>query len=302
MPPRPKADLRSSVQKAVVPAAGLGTRFLPVTKAVPKALLPVLDTPAIHMVVSEAAAAGMRSVAVVVAPADRAIERYFRADPDLDSALRSAGQASLADSVRRLAEIAEIEFLVQERPGGLGHAVSVAAEWVGDDPFAVLLPDDLMWGDGPPIGELATLYDRLGASVIAVRRVPDDLVPSLGIVDPEPAGDRLHRVRALVEKPPLHRAPSNLAIVGRYVLTVGVLSALEETEPGARGELQITDAISSLVDGEGVYAYELAGHHVDVGTPTGMLEAALYEGLRRSDIADRIRRLLDAATGPGDRA
>lgn len=284
----------SSVRKAVVPAAGLGTRFLPVTKAVPKPLLPVLDTPAIHMVVSEAAAAGIRSVAVVVAPADRAIERYFGADLHLESALRSAGQSSLADSVRRLAEIADIEFIVQDRPGGLGHAVSVASEWVGDEPFAVLLPDDLIWTDGPAIGQLAALYDRLGASVIAVREVPDDLVPGLGIVDPEPAGDRLHRVRALVEKPPLNMAPSNLAIVGRYVLSAGVLSALAETEPGARGEIQITDAISSLVVREGVYAYEFDGHHVDVGTPAGMLEAALYEGLRRPDTAGRIRRLLDA--------
>ena len=289
--------MSSSVQKAVIPAAGLGTRLLPATKAVPKALLPVLDTPAIHMVVSEAAAAGMRSVAVVVAPDDRATERYFGADLRLEAALRSAGQAPLADSVRRLAEIADIEFIVQDRPGGLGHAVSVAAEWVGDGPFALLLPDDLIWADGPAIGQLAALYDRLGASVVAVREVPDDLVPGLGIVDPQPAGDRLHRVRALVEKPPLGRAPSNLAIVGRYVLAASVLSALGETEPGARGEIQITDAIASLVDREGVYAYEFAGHHVDVGTPPGMLEAALYEGLRRPDVADRIRRLMAEAAG-----
>ena len=281
----------------MIPAAGLGTRFLPVTKVVPKALLPVLDTPAIQMVAAEAAAAGIGSIAVVVPPGGDAIERLFRFDPALDSALRASGRTHLADSLRQAVDMPEVVTVLQERPGGLGSAVAEAADWIGGEPFALLLPDDLFWSDSPAIGELMTAHDRLGSSVIAVRRVPDELVPMLGIVDSEPMGGRLHRIRAIVEKPTPDSAPSNLAVVGRYVLAAGVLDSLESTEPDARGEVQITDAIARLLGSEAVYAYELPGRHIDVGTPLGMLEAALHEAAGRPEIAPELARLIAALSG-----
>ena len=297
------------VRKAVIPAAGMGTRFLPATRSVQKVMLPVLDIPSLHMVVAEAASAGIDRIAVIVSARDRAIEEYFEPNPGLEAALRASGKPEVADAMRSIAEMATVEVLVQDRPRGLGHAVSVAADWVGEEAFAVLLPDDLIWADGPTIGEMARLHSRLGASVLAVKRVPDAAVPGLGIVDAEPVPEqlhrvrgrlhrlpqhpeRLHRVRGMVEKPALADAPSNLAIIGRYVLTPGVFRALENTAPGAIGEVQVTDAIAALIPTEGVFAYEFPGDHFDVGVPVGMLEAAIYAGLRRPDIAPRLRTYL----------
>ncbi len=281
-----------SIRKAVIPAAGLGTRFLPATRSVPKVMLPVLDVPTLHMVVAEAAEAGIDQVVVVVSAADRAIESYFRPNPVLETALRSAGKSEVVEAMRNIGEMATVETLIQEEPRGLGHAVSVAADWVGDEPFAVLLPDDLIWSDGPTIGEMIALHDRFGTSVLAVKRVPDEAVLGLGIVDADALGERLHKVNAMVEKPVLEDAPSNLAIIGRYVLTSQIFTELKETAPGALGEVQITDAIAALIQPEGVYAYEFPGDHFDVGVPAGMLEAAIFLALRRPDMSVRLRRYI----------
>jgi UTP--glucose-1-phosphate uridylyltransferase len=291
------------VRKAVIPAAGLGTRFLPATKAVSKVMLPVLDTPTLHLVVAEAAAAGIDQVAVVVSAADQAIESYFQPNPELEAALRAAGKADVADAMQKIAQMATVETIIQDQPRGLGHAVSMAADWVGDESFAVLLPDDLILlpkpdqdepdqQGRPTIGEMVSLHDRLGASVLAVKQVPDEAVPFLGIVDAEPEGDRLYRVNGMVEKPPLDVAPSNLAIIGRYVLTAGIFEALAHTEPGALGEVQITDAIAALILQQGVYAYRFPGDHFDAGVPAGMLEAAIHEALRRPDMSPRLKRYI----------
>jgi UTP--glucose-1-phosphate uridylyltransferase len=280
------------VRKAVIPAAGLGTRFLPATRSVSKVMLPVLDTPTLHMVVAEAAAAGIDQVAVVVSAADQAIENYFGPNPALEAALREAGKADVADAMQDIARMATVETIIQDEPRGLGHAVSMAADWVGDESFAVLLPDDLIWSSGPTIGEMVALHDRLGASVLAVKQVPDEAVPFLGIVDAEPDGDRLYRVNGMVEKPPLDEAPSNLAIIGRYVLTSQIFEALRQTAPGALGEVQITDAIAALIPQQGVFAYRFPGNHFDAGVPVGMLEAAIHEALRRPDMSARLRRYI----------
>jgi UTP--glucose-1-phosphate uridylyltransferase len=275
-------------------------------------MLPVLDVPTLHLVVAEAAAAGIEQVAIVVSAADEAIEGYFQPNAGLEASLRSSGKTDVADAMRDISDMATVETLIQDRPRGLGHAVSVAADWVGDEPFAVLLPDDLIWpeepdqrpyGPGqeraPTIGEMIALNDRHGASVLAVKRVPDEAVPSLGIVGAEALGDRLYRVTEMVEKPALKDAPSNLAIIGRYVLNSGIFEALEKTAPGALGEIQITDAIAALIPAGGVYAYEFPGEHFDVGVPAGMLEAAIYLALARPDMAPRLRRYI-AGLGDGN--
>ena len=267
-------------------------------------MLPVLDTPTLHMVVAEAAAAGIDQVAVVVSAADQAIENYFEPDPALEAALRAAGKVKVADAMQDITHMATVETIIQDQPRGLGHAVSMAADWVGDEPFAVLLPDDLIWPEGPDqqgrptIGEMVALHDRLKASVLAVKQVPDEAVPFLGIVDAEEAGDRLYRVNGMVEKPPLDVAPSNLAIIGRYVLTAQIFDALRQTAPGALGEVQITDAIAALIPQQGVFAYRFPGNHFDAGVPVGMLEAAIHEALRRPDMSARLRRYITGLDAP----
>ena len=280
------------IRRAVIPAAGLGARLLPATRAVPKAMLPVLDTPALQLAVAEAAAAGIRSVAIVVGPGDAASARHFAPDPELEEALRAAGRRDLAESVAAISDMAEIETIVQQRPLGLGHAVAEAAGWLGGEGACVLLPDDLIWARRPAIGEMAALCGRLGASVVAARRVPSGLAAGLGMLDAEPAGQRLHRVRAMVEKPAPGTAPSDLAIVGRYALTPAAIARLGRTAPGALGEVQLTDALAAMCGGEGVYAHEFEGEHVDAGTPLGMLRAAITEALARPDTAGAVRAML----------
>lgn len=296
--------MAGSVRKAVIPAAGLGTRFLPATRTVPKVMLPVLDVPTLHLVVAEAAASGIEQVAIVVSAIDEAIEGYFRPNSALEAALRDSGKSDVADAMRDISDLAKVEVLIQHEPRGLGHAVSVAADWVGGEPFAVLLPDDLIWPeesdqrDAPTIGEMIALHDRLAASVLAVKHVPDEAVPGLGIVGAEDMGERLYKVNEMVEKPALEDAPSNLAIIGRYVLTNEIFEALDKTAPGALGEIQITDAIAALIPKSGVYAYRFPGDHFDVGVPAGMLEAAIYLALTRPDMAPRLRRYI-AGLGAG---
>jgi UTP--glucose-1-phosphate uridylyltransferase len=274
---------------AVIPAAGLGTRFLPTTRSVPKVLLPVVDTPVIHLAVAEAAAAGIGRVVVVVSPGQEAVAGYFREMPGLEEALRRRGREELLDLMAETAGLAEVESVVQEEALGLGNAVLMSRPLVGDEPFAVILPDDVIWGRPPTIGVMAEMVEDKGGSVIAVREASREMLSSLGVVDAVPAGDRLYEVRGVVEKPRPEEAPSNLAIVGRYVLAPEVFDLLESTPPGAGGEVQLTDAIAALLPSQRVYAYRFPGVHVDVGTPSGLLKASIYESLQRPELAEEIR-------------
>ena len=274
---------------AVIPAAGLGTRFLPTTRSVPKVLLPVVDTPVIHLAVAEAAAAGIGRVVVVVSPGQEAVAGYFREMPGLEEAIRRRGREELLDLMAETAGLAEVESVVQEEALGLGNAVLMSRPLVGDEPFAVILPDDVIWGRPPTIGVMAEMVEDKGGSVIAVREASRERLSSLGVVDAVPAGDRLYEVRGMVEKPRPEEAPSNLAIVGRYVLAPEVFDLLESTPPGAGGEVQLTDAIAALLPSQRVYAYRFPGVHVDVGTPSGLLKASIYESLQRPELAEEIR-------------
>ena len=277
---------RPGIRKAVIPAAGFGTRFLPVTRCVPKVLLPVLDTPLIHYAVAEAVAAGIEDVAFVLSPGSEAVATYFAGQPDLERALEARGDTAVLAGQRSISNMANVTVLLQEEARGLGHAVFMARDFIQGEPFAVLLPDDVIWSDVPAIGQLIRVHERYGGSVVAAKEVPDEAVESLGIVDGVPVADGVRSVRALVEKPKLTEAPSNLAIIGRYVLAPTVLDYLAREQSGAGGEIQLTDAIAATIGTEPVHSCAFEGEHVDAGTPAGMLTATLHEaaidsGLRR---------------------
>ena len=295
------------VRKAVIPAAGLGTRFLPVTRSVPKELLPILDRPMLQYVVAEAAEAGIGEVIIVTSPGKESIADYFRPRPDLEQ--RLSGEPELLDKMRSGAYLASVSFVIQEQPLGLGHAVLTARDAVGDEPFAVILPDDII---AHTPGALSQMLDATAAAAaavdanhddadvnvaaIAVERVPWAIVHNYGVVDAAPDGARRHRVRGLVEKPPPGAAPSNLSIVGRYILPAAIFDCLERTPPGARGEIQLTDGLASLLDGGiALYACEFEGVRYDGGNPMGLLRASLEYALARPDTraaaAELVRRL-----------
>ena len=273
------------VRKAVIPVAGFGTRFLPATRSVPKNMLPVLDTPAIQYAVKEAVEAGIDKIVLVVSEGQEAFSAHFAPIPDLEAALEERGKDAFLEQMREISDMADISYVYQHEQLGLGHAVLTAREAVGDEPFAVFLPDDIIWSADPTIGKMTDILDELGGSVIAVREVPDERVPNLGIVDAKLLDGDVYEVAGLVEKPNLRDAPSNLAIIGRYVLTPQVFEALQNTPAGAIGEIQITDAISELLSTQKVYAYRFPGDHFDVGTPLGLLKASAYAALQREDLA-----------------
>jgi UTP--glucose-1-phosphate uridylyltransferase len=284
-----------TVRKAVVPVAGFGTRFLPVTRAVPKNALPVFDRPSIHFCVEEAAAAGIEEIIFVVSDNQEAIPRYFEEWPALEGALEGRGNSEMLEQMRRISGLARINCVTQSEQKGLGHAVLMARDAVGDEPFAVFLPDDVIWADRPTIGGMIRVYEETGCCVIAVKEVPDEAVPNLGIVDVEPVDETTSRIFGMVEKPRLEDAPSNLAIIGRYVFGPEVFGTLERVRPGALGEIQLTDAIAAHIEAPGVRGYHFTGEHFDVGTPLGMLKASVAAALRREDIESDLRSwLLDA--------
>ena len=281
-----------NVRKAVIPVAGFGTRFLPATRSIPKVMIPVLDCPPVHYAVREAARAGIERVIFVVSPGQEAIISYFERVPELESALEQRGNYALLRQMTEITEMAKISWVTQERQLGLGHAVLMAKASVGDEPFAVFLPDDVIWSETPTIGQMMDVHAAYGSPVVAVKRVPDEAVPSLGIVDPRPVTESVSEIEGMVEKPSLEDAPSNLAIIGRYVLTPEVFGELERVKPGAVGEIQLTDAIAALLPSQKAYAYEFPGVHFDVGTPIGLLKASVYAALQRPALADDFREWL----------
>jgi len=283
------------IRKAVIPAAGLGTRFLPVTRSVPKPLLPVLGKPLIHFAVEEAAAAGIEEVLVVVNPGAESIAGYFGPQPGLERMLKERGRA---DDLRRQAaigHIARVRAVVQTEARGLGDAVLMAQGFIGDEPFAVLLPDDLIWARRPAVGQLIDVWRQHGGNVIAAKQVPDEAVERLGIIAGTELDRRVWTVTRLVEKPKLAEAPSNLAIIGRYVLSPGVFEFLAQGRRGAGEEIQLTDAIASRIGREPVHACVFTGAHVDTGTPPGMLAAAILQAKRNGIDYDAALRMLESA-------
>jgi UTP--glucose-1-phosphate uridylyltransferase len=283
----------TKIHKAVFPVAGLGTRFLPATKAQPKEMLPVVDKPLIQYAVEEAYEAGIRHMIFVTGRNKRAIEDHFDTAYELESELAAAGKSELLELVRSLAPAdMDCAYIRQPRALGLGHAVLCAQPLVGNEPFAVLLADDLM--TGPPGGDgitaqLVKTYEQTGTSVLAVQEVPLDHVRRYGIVAGQPAGERLHKVDKFVEKPKPEVAPSRIAVAGRYVLTPAVFEAIRNQPRGAGGEIQLTDGIAQLIPTEGVHAYEYEGKRYDCGSKLGFLEATVELGIGHAEVGPGFR-------------
>lgn len=296
------------VRKAVFPAAGYGTRFLPATKAQPKEMLPIVDTPAIQYAIEEALAAGLDDVLVVTGRGKRAIEDHFDRAPELEQAVRRSGKGHLADLVRETADLTDLYYVRQKEQLGLGHAVLQAWRHVGRESFAVLLGDDLIDAEEPAIGDLLAVHEQTNAPILAVERVPSERIQSYGVVDarPVPGQPGVFEVRGLVEKPSPSEAPSDLGIVGRYVLPPEVFEVLQGQAPGAGGEVQLTDALAQLVKRGPMYAVLLKGRRYDVGDRLGYLMATVDFALRRPDLGESfakfLRQRVEALEGAAPRA
>ena len=281
-----------NVRKAVIPAAGLGTRFLPASKSVPKELLPILDKPMIQYEVEEAVDAGIEEIIIVTSHGKEALEDYFSPNLALENHLDNSGSVELLEKVQHITSMAKFSFVRQEQPLGLGHAVLTAKELVGDEPFVVMLPDDVIWNTDGATQQMLRVYARYRASVIAVEQVPMEAVEAYGVVDSVAVDDRVYKINAMVEKPDPKDAPSDLAIVGRYVLTPEIFPCLERTTPGAKGEIQLTDGMALLLEQQPMYAYRFEGIRYDGGTPMGLLRASLEIGLKRDDTRAQVQNTL----------
>lgn len=280
------------VRKAIVTAAGWGTRFLPATKAQPKEMLPLVDKPIIQYVVEEAVASGIEQIIIVTAGGKRAIEDHFDRSFELEAALDKKGDKALLEKVRGVSELANICYLRQKEQLGLGHAVLSARDLIGDEPFAVILPDDIIESETPCLKQMIEVFERFRCSVIATERLETSEVEKYGIVEPRLVEERIYQILNVVEKPPPERAPSNLGIVGRYILTPQIFDVLENTPSGKGGEIQLTDGIQGLLQRQAVYAYEFEGVRYDAGTPLGFLKASVEMALKRPDIGEEFRRYL----------
>lgn len=282
----------SKVRKAIIPAAGLGTRFLPATKAMPKEMLPILTKPTIQYIVEEAVASGIEQIIIVSGRSKRAIEDHFDHAPELENILRQKGKLDLLKEVDASTTMAEIHYIRQKEPKGLGHAIWSARHFIGDEPFAVLLGDDIIVSEEPGLKQLMDQYEELDASVVGVRQVPTEDTHRYGIIDPLNQTGRRYQVRQFVEKPVQGTAPSNMAIIGRYILTPAIFEYLATQEAGSGGEIQLTDAIERLNGQEDVYGYELKGKRFDVGEKMGYVETTLAFALEDTEIQADVRQLL----------
>ena len=280
------------IRKAVIPAAGLGTRFLPVTMSVPKELLPIIDRPLLQYVVAEAAEAGVEEVIIVTSPGKESISDYFQPHDALEQRLAASGDEDLLAKVAEAAGLARVRFVLQHEALGLGHAVLMAKDAVGEEPFVVVLPDDIIAHAPGAIAQMVQVSEQMNAGVIAVEELPWEVVHNYGVVDGTPVSDRVYKIQGLVEKPPREQAPSNLTIVGRYILPPQIFQCLENTQPGAKGEIQLTDGLLALLRDHDLYAYQFAGKRFDGGTPMGLLRASLAFALDRADTQEEALSLL----------
>lgn len=282
------------VRKAIIPAAGLGTRFLPATKAMPKEMLPIVDKPTIQYIVEEAVESGIEDIIIVTGKGKRAIEDHFDNSFELEQNLLEKGKLDLLNEVQKSSQMVDIHYIRQKEAKGLGHAIWCARKFIGDEPFAVLLGDDIVQAVKPCLKQMIEHYDRYRASVIGVQHVSDDEVSRYGIVDAKQIYDRFFSVSNLVEKPKKEVAPSNLAIMGRYILSPKIFEILDNQKPGAGGEIQLTDAIAELNKIEAVYAYDFEGTRYDVGEKLGFIKTQVEFALERNDLRAELLEYLHA--------
>lgn len=273
------------IRKAIFPAAGLGTRFLPATKASPKEMLPLVDKPLIQYVVEEAVASGIESVIIVTGRGKTAIEDHFDISFELEQLLRDRGKEDLLDQVRAISEMARVSYVRQREALGLGHAVLQARDLVGDEPFAVMLSDDILDAEVPALKQMLRVYEKYDAPVIGTMQVAGEAISRFGVIDAEAVGGGVYKINGMVEKPPFSEAPSDLAIIGRYILTPDIFDEIESTTPGSGGEIQLTDAMRSLLKKRPFYAVSLEGTRHDAGDKLGFLIATVEFALQRPDLA-----------------
>jgi UTP--glucose-1-phosphate uridylyltransferase len=272
------------VKKAIIPAAGLGTRFLPATKAQPKEMLPIVDKPTIQYIIEEAVASGIEQILIITGRNKRAIEDHFDKSVELENELENHNKKELLNLVQKVSNMADIYYIRQKEPKGLGNAISCAETFVGNEPFAVMLGDDVVDSKVPCLKQLMDCYDEYKTSILGVQKVPKDEVYKYGIVRGMYIEDRVYKVKGLVEKPKCESAPSNIAILGRYIITPSIFEILKETVPGKDGEIQLTDALKTLAKIEAMYAYNFEGRRYDVGDKLGFLQATVEYALKRDEL------------------
>jgi UTP--glucose-1-phosphate uridylyltransferase len=288
--------VKTLVRKAVFPAAGLGTRFLPATKAQPKEMLPLVDKPIIQYGVEEAVASGVDDIILVTGRGKNAIEDHFDVSVELETFLEARGKRDLLEEIRQISSLINVAYVRQGEPLGLGHAVLVTRHLVGNEPFAVILADDVIDATPPALAQMIAVFDEVKGPVILVERIPKDQISGYGVIAAEPVRPGVYRILDLVEKPPPERAPSDLAIIGRYILTPDVFDALEETAGDGGGEIQLTNGLKRLLATRPLYACEIAGTRHDTGSKIGFLKAVVYFALRRPDLAGPFRDYLKTLT------
>lgn len=280
------------IKKAIIPAAGLGTRFLPATKAMPKEMLPILDKPTIQYIVEEAARAGIEDIIIVTGRHKRAIEDHFDSQKELEMVLKEKGKSELLEKVQYSTELANIFYVRQKEQKGLGHAISSARQFIGNEPFAVLLGDDIVESEVPAVKQLIDVYEETGHSVIGVQEVPEADTHRYGIIDPLTKNGRQYEVKKFVEKPAQGTAPSNLAIMGRYVLTPEIFDYLKTQKEGAGNEIQLTDAIERMNNDNQVYAYDFEGERYDVGEKLGFVKTTIEYALKDESMREELTRFI----------
>ena len=274
------------VRKAIIPAAGFGTRFLPATKAQPKEMLPIVDKPTIQYIIEEAVASGIEEILIITGRNKKSIEDHFDKSVELEMELEKAGKQEMLDLVRGISDMVDIHYIRQKEPRGLGHAIHCAKSFVGNEPFAVMLGDDVVESEVPCLKQLIDCFNEYKTTILGVQTVAPENVDKYGIVDGIHIEDRVYKVKRLVEKPAIEEAPSNIAILGRYIITPQIFEILENTKPGKGNEIQLTDALETLIKNEAMYAYDFEGRRYDVGDKLGFLQATVEFALKREELRE----------------
>lgn len=275
-----------NVRKAIIPAAGLGTRFLPATKAQPKEMLPIVDKPTLQYIIEEAVQSGIEEILIITGRNKKSIEDHFDKSVELEIALESTGKYDLLEQVRNISDMVNIHYIRQKEPKGLGHAILCARSFIGNEPFAVLLGDDIVDSREPCLKQMIDIYDQFKTTILGVQDVAQEHVDKYGIVDGQQIQDRVYMVNGLVEKPAIESAPSNIAILGRYIINPEIFDILEHTKPGKGDEIQLTDALKVLAQRQVMYAYNFEGNRYDVGDKMGFLKATVEFALKREDLQE----------------